>query len=230
MASNPGDDEREPSLELPTLKLPGLGRRKKNSPRTDAVDAHTPADPPAREAGASPGSTKTEPPAPTAPPPPSSSPGAPPERDRVARRAARTTGTGLSLPTMPGRAAAALTGVVVGVSGAAATWGAMAGCEAVRGVSTCGGPPGFLILVTILVLMILFGSALLRAMGVPGSGSTSFLAVGILAVVSMLVLLDAIFSAWMFLVVPLLAAAAYLVAHWVTTRFEDEPSGRRDWT
>lgn len=219
MASNPGDDEREPSLELPTLKLPGLGRRKKNGPRTDAADADTPPDPPAREAGASPGATKAEPrPAPTAHPRPPSS------------RAARRTGTGRSLPTMPGRAAAALTGVVVGASGAAATWGAMAGCEAVRGVSTCGGPPGFLILVTILVLMILLGSALLRAMAVSGSGSTSFLAVGILAVVAMLVLLDAIFSAWMFLVVPVLAAVAYLVAHWVTTRFEDEPPGRRDWT
>jgi len=78
--------------------------------------------------------------------------------------------------------------------------------------------------------MILLGSALLRALGVPGSGSTSFLAVGILAVISMLALLDVIFSAWMFLVIPVLAAVAYLVAHWVTTRFEDEPSGRRDWT
>ena len=41
--------------------------------------------------------------------------------------------------------------------------------------------------------------------------------------VTMLVLLDMVFSAWMALVLPVLGAAAYLLAHWVTTRFEDEP-------
>jgi hypothetical protein len=39
-----------------------------------------------------------------------------------------------------------------------------------------------------------------------------------------------ILSVWMALVVPALAAIAFLLAHWVTTRFEDEPTGRRDWT
>jgi hypothetical protein len=123
-----------------------------------------------------------------------------------------------------------VTGLVVGVAGGAATYAAMAGCEAVRGVSTCGGAPGFFILVAIVVLMILLGTLLLKAFKVGDPGSTSFLAVGVVTVVAMLTLLDVILSPWMFVVIPVLSAAAYLLAHWVTTRFESEQTGRRDWT
>jgi hypothetical protein len=134
------------------------------------------------------------------------------------------------MPALPGRVAAALTGVVTGLVGVGATYAALAGCEAVRGVSSCGGAPGFFILVAILVLMVLLGAGLLKAFGVAEATSTSFLGVGIVAVVAMLGLLEVIFSVWMALVVPALAAVAFLLAHWVTTRFEDEPTGRRDWT
>lgn len=119
---------------------------------------------------------------------------------------------------------------MVGAAGAGATYGALAGCEAVRGVSTCGGAPGFFVLVAIVVAMVLLGGALLRALRVHAAGSTSFLAVGVVVVVVMLTLLDVILSAWMFAVVPALAALGYLLAHWVTTRFDGEDTGRRDWT
>jgi hypothetical protein len=98
----------------------------------------------------------------------------------------------------------------------------------VRGVSSCGGAPGFFILVAIFVGMVLFGNLVLRLFKVGDPGSTSFLAVGLVAVVVMLGLLDVIFSVWMFAVVPVLGAFAYLLAHWVTTRFDHE-TGRRDW-
>lgn len=110
------------------------------------------------------------------------------------------------------------------------TYAALAGCEVVRGVRTCGGAPGFFILVAIAAIMVLLGSILLSAVGVADATSTSFLGVGVVAVVTMLVLLDVIMSPWMFLVVPALAALAYLLAHWVNTRFAGEPTGRRDWT
>ncbi|MGH3364023.1 MAG: hypothetical protein ACRDOW_04775, partial [Nocardioidaceae bacterium] len=147
----------------------------------------------------------------------------------AARRRAKGERSGPSMPSVPGRMAAGLTGLLVGATGGAATYGAMAGCEAVRGVSTCGGAPGFFILVAILVLMVLLGAAILRMFGVSAPGSTSFLAVGIVAVVVMLTLLDVIFSPWMFVVVPLLSAGSYLLAHWVTTRFDDETAARQDW-
>jgi hypothetical protein len=137
------------------------------------------------------------------------------------RRAPEQRGSGLEVP---GVVAAGLTGLLVGAAGTGATVGAMAGCEAVRGVSTCGGGPGFFVLVAILALMILLGAAVLTVLRVSASGSTSFLAVGVVTVVAMLVLLDVILSPWMFLVIPLLGAAAYLTAYWVTTRFEGETS------
>lgn len=149
-------------------------------------------------------------------------------QDAPVRRAERS-GSGISLAMLPGRLAAAVTGLVVGGAGAAATYAAMAGCEAVRGVSTCGGAPGFFILIAILVLMVLLGTVVLKALQVGDPTSTSFLAVGIVTVVVMLVLLDVIFSPWMFVVIPLLGAAAFVLSHWVTNQFGEEP-GRPDWS
>jgi hypothetical protein len=69
--------------------------------------------------------------------------------------------------------------------------------------------------------MVLFGAVLLRRMRVSEPGGTSFLAVGIVCVLVMVGLLDVVFSQWMFVAMPALGAAAYVVAHWVTTRFVD---------
>jgi hypothetical protein len=127
-------------------------------------------------------------------------------------------------------AASVAVGLVVGAVGALATWGAMQGCEALRGTSSCGGGPGLLILVAIFVGMVLLGGLLLAALSVPEPRGTSFLGVGVLAVVAMLVLGDALFSRWMFVVVPLVCAAAFGLGHWVTTRFVDttEPGPDHD--
>lgn len=242
MVPNLGDEKNEPSLELPSLRLPGLGRRKKT--REATAEPQAPAEP--REDTTPPEVPVGEPtpapePEPVPEPTPVPVPVPEPERGRVAeptepvttperarRRASRP--ATLSAPTIPGRLAAGLTGLLVGGVGAAATYGAMEGCEEVRGVSTCGGAPGFFILVAIVVLMVLLGSLILKALRVADTASTSFLAVGIVTVVVMLTLLDEIFSAWMFAVIPVLTAAAYVLAHWVTTRFEHEDTGRRDWT
>lgn len=187
------DDRHEPSLELPSLKLP-LGRRKRSTAEPE------PAGPRAAVTTAEPA-----------------------RRRAVPRRRP-------AFAAVPGRWAAALTGAVVGLGGTAATYAAMTACEAVRGVSTCGGAPGFFILVAILVLMVLAGAGLLQLFGATAAGSTSFLAVGVVTVVVMLLLLEVIFSPWMFLVIPALAAASYLVAHRVSTRVGQEDTGRRDWT
>ena len=189
MGRKPTDSEKdEPSLELPSLTLPSLGRRRKRDGDSDTPVPEPTPEPPAHRI----------------------------DDDR-------TTG-GFSLPAVPGRVAAVVTGLVVGLFGVAGTALALAGCEAMTGTGSCGGP-GFFLLVAILAVMVLLGTGLLRAWKVADAGSTSFLAVGVVTVVVLLVLLDLVFSAWMFLVVPLLAAAAYALAHWVTTRFGDEASG-----
>ena len=133
----------------------------------------------------------------------------------------RSDGDGFSLPTVPGRLAAIITGLVVGAFGTVLTYLALAGCKAVRGASSCGGP-GFFLLVGILVLMILLGALLLKAWKVSDPGSTSFLAVGVVAVIVLVTLIEVIFSAWMFLLVPIISAGSYVLSQWVTTRFVDE--------
>ena len=60
------------------------------------------------------------------------------------------------------------------------------GCEAVRGTSSCGGGPGFTLLVATFAVCVLLGSALLRTFLIPDPGSSSFLAVGLVAVVALL--------------------------------------------
>jgi hypothetical protein len=211
MGQTPGDDKQEPSLELPSLSLPAFGRKKRALEQSE--EPGTPEEAPDHSTAA-----LDEPTQPLEAQPPPPAPDEPEPRRRAAKKRPER-----SLPTVPGRVAAVVTGLVVGGAGAGATYGALAACKAVRGVGTCGGSPGFFILVAILALMILLGSLLLKALKVSDPGSTSFLAVGVVTVVVMLTLLDVIYSPWMFVVVPVLSALAYLLAHWVTTRFEDEP-------
>ena len=97
--------------------------------------------------------------------------------------------TPFTLPALPGRLAAALTGLVAGVFGAMLTYLSLQGCNAVSGTQSCGGT-GVLLLVIILVLMTLLGGAILKAGQVTDAQSTSLLAVGVLCVI-VLVTLDA---------------------------------------
>ena len=125
-------------------------------------------------------------------------------------------------PWLEGRPAAALTGLLVGALVVAATAGSLRLCTAVQGTSSCGGA-GLFLLVAIMVVAVLLGTALLAAAAVPQPGSTSFLAVGLLSVATLLFLVGSIFEWWMVLVVPLVSVATFLLSHWVTTRYI-EPS------
>ena len=105
------------------------------------------------------------------------------------------------------------------------TYLSLRGCEAVRGTETCGGP-GIFLLVAILALMVLLGGVLLAVLHVSEPRGTSLLAVGVLAVVVLLVPQDALFSAWTFLAVPVVGAAAYALARWVTHLHVETPPER----
>lgn len=130
------------------------------------------------------------------------------------------------LVRLAGYPAAALTGVLVGLLMVGLTAGGLQGCEAVRGTATCGGGVGTLLLVVILALLVVVGGLVLRAAGVPDPTATSFLAVGLVAVVSLLFLLEVLLSPWMLLVIPAISVLAYLAAQWVTTAFVevDQPT------
>lgn len=115
--------------------------------------------------------------------------------------------------------AAALTGFVVGASMVVLTWLSLRGCEAVRGTSSCGGGPGFLLLIATFALCVLLGSALLKAFMIPDPGSSSFLAVGLVAVVALLFLIDFLDEWAMLIVIPVLSIGGYLASVWVTKTF-----------
>jgi hypothetical protein len=120
------------------------------------------------------------------------------------------------LPLYP---AAALTGLVTGAAMVVLIWLSLRGCEAVRGTSSCTGGPGFLLLVATFVLCVLLGSTLLKTFSVPDPGSSSFLAIGLVSVASLLFLIDVLDHWSMLIVIPILGASAFLASIWVTTTF-----------
>ncbi len=143
---------------------------------------------------------------------------APAPSARPARRARR------NLSGIGGLAATVLTGLLVGVITVGLTWASLRLCEVAKGTSSCGGP-GFLLLLAIMIAMVFLGSLLLRVTGVPEPGSTSFLAIGLLAVLVLLFLVDVLFAWWMIIVIPVFSVLTFALAHWVTTAFI-EPADR----
>lgn len=123
-----------------------------------------------------------------------------------------------------------LTGVLGGLLAGGLTWAATRGCELLTGTGSCGGGVGLLLLLAIVAVTVLAGAGLLRALRVPEAAGTSFLGVGIVCVVVLVALLDVVFSVWMFVALPVLGAAAFSLAHWVSTRFVDtsEPGPGHD--
>lgn len=127
-------------------------------------------------------------------------------------------------PLVPGRAAAAIAGLVAAAVIVGLTKASFSLCEAIQGTDSCGGP-GFFLLVAILVLAVLAGSLVLRLCQVGEPGTTSFLAVGITSVVALLFLVAQLFEWWMVIAIPLVSIGSYLLAHWLTSTFVDtEPT------
>jgi hypothetical protein len=145
---------------------------------------------------------------------------------RLGARRTRTVGDRLALPPVVPHFAAMIAGAVAGLFAVMGGFVAESGCDAISGSSGCGGGLGLLALVVILVLEVLVGARLLQLWRITDPYSTSFLGVGLVAMVAMLIFLEAIDSAWMLLVIPVLTALAFLLSWWVTVRFVEEPDRR----
>ena len=212
----PDKSEDRPPLEMPSFSL---RPRKKDAPAEDTGE-DTGED--TREGTAPHEDTPSEPaPDLSAPEPPSGSqlePQAQPAQ-QPQRRARRRP---LPAIRVSGLQAAILTGVVVGALALLLAWLAGVGCEAVRGTSSCGGGPGLLILLVVLAALAWEGAFVLRALGVPHAGSTSLLAVGILAVLVLVFLLGSLDEVWALIAVPMASAVAFAASWWVTTAVRDD--------
>jgi hypothetical protein len=133
------------------------------------------------------------------------------------RRVPRPSG----VPALSGMQAAAVTGLVVGAFLVLATYGALHLCSTVRGASTCGGRAGFPLLLAIGIVAVVGGGTLLRVFRVTSPMGDSFLAVALVAVLSVLFLNDHYDAWWMLIVVPVLTVVAYVLAHWVSVTYID---------
>lgn len=191
-----GNDDG-PSLELPSFSWGRKGRKGHKKAAAPTVRETVPVPAPALEPVAA------------------ADPVAAPDADEPAREKHRRD---FSLPVLSGMVAAVVTGAVIGLLAVASTSVTLQGCEAVRGTSSCGGA-GLFLLLAILIGLVYVGGFLLRAWHVPDPGSTSFLAVGLVAVVALLFLIDVLFSWTMIIVIPVVGMGAFALSHWVTTAF-----------
>ncbi len=128
----------------------------------------------------------------------------------------------LSVPLINPRLAALLTGAAVGLVSILLAFVIGRGCDAVRGVSSCGAV-GLFALLAILAIQVILGAVLLRAWRLPDPTTTSFLGVGLMAVFILFFLLSAVSSVWMVLVIPVLSALTFLLALWVTDTLVETP-------
>jgi len=144
---------------------------------------------------------------------------APPGREQRPHRRLRATRrvVGPRSPKLPAPWAAAVVGLLVAVLTQVLVLGGGAACEVVRGTSSCGSAGGFMLL-AIGALAILAGTRLLRTLAVPEPVVTSVLGVALMAIVVLAVLIDVIFSVWMWVVLPVLAAAVYAFSAWAAER------------
>ena len=142
------------------------------------------------------------------------------QRRRVLRAPRRRAVIGRRDPRLPYPVAAAAVGLLVAVLARVLIFGGEQACDAIRGTTSCGTAGGFMLL-AIIALMIYAGTRLLRLLAVPEPGITSLLGVALLAVVVLAVLVDVIFSSWMWIVLPLVAAALYAFAAWAATRLAE---------
>lgn len=125
------------------------------------------------------------------------------------------------LPVIPTMTASAITGVVVGLLACVGTYAGLRGCEAIKKTDSCGGP-GLLLVLAILALMVVAGTWLLKLFAVRDAGSVSFMAVGMLSMLVLAVLIPWIFAWFMLIVVPVLGAGCYMLAHYVTALFDED--------
>ena len=131
------------------------------------------------------------------------------------------------LPPVSAPIAAAVTGAVIGLFIVGLTALSSRGCEAVRGTGSCGGI-GLVFLIAILVLAVLLGAFLLKAWQIGDPMNSSFLAVGLVAVIAMLFFLSYIDEWWMVIVIPATSAVMYVLAWWITRSFVDDPGENED--
>jgi hypothetical protein len=133
----------------------------------------------------------------------------------------------LGFPSLPHLPAVLLVGAAVGLVAVLMTWGSLRLCDAATGTASCGGGPGLLMLLAILIALTYLGGWLLRGFGIDDAASTSFLAVGLVAVVAMLFLVDVLDEGSGAVLLPVVTVLAYALSWRVTASLVDAGADQR---
>ena len=133
---------------------------------------------------------------------------------------------GLALPDVPLWVAATATGIMAGLGTVLLVGLGLLGCDAVRGAPSCGGS-GYPLLLLIMVLVGIGAAALLRLVGADSPGTVSFLGVCLMLIVALAFLVESAFSSWMWAVMPLVGAGAFVTSAYLVRAGESTDGAGR---
>lgn len=121
------------------------------------------------------------------------------------------------LEATPGLVWVAVVGGLAGLVVVGVVWVSGQGCELARDAPNCG-VLGLPLLVLAVAAAVFAAHQLLRRLAVPRSGLTAFLGVCFMGVVLLAFLADRLRTAWSLLVVPVVTAGTFVLAHLLAGR------------
>jgi len=122
-------------------------------------------------------------------------------------------------PPLPPLLILAVVGLLAGFVTLGLVWLSEQGCDRVRDSPNCGAA-GFPLLVVAVVITVVLGALALSRLAMPHPKLVAFLGVGFMLLIVLAFLSNDLFSTWTLLVVPVLTAITFLVAHLIAGRLE----------
>jgi hypothetical protein len=122
-------------------------------------------------------------------------------------------------PLLPPLLILVVVGLLCGFATVALVWLSERGCDRVRDTPNCGAL-GLPLLVLTVIITIVLGALALSRLGMPQPRLVAFLGVMFMLLIVVGLLSGQLFSTWALLVVPVLTAITFLVAHLVAGRLE----------
>jgi hypothetical protein len=118
----------------------------------------------------------------------------------------------LTVPPLPPLLVLAVVGLLAGFVTIGMVWLSERGCERFRDTSNCGAW-GFPLLVLTVIVAVVLGALALSRLGLPHPRLVAFLGVGFMLLVVLAFLTENLFTTWTLVVVPVLTAVTFLLAH-----------------
>lgn len=122
-------------------------------------------------------------------------------------------------PPLPPPLILAVVGLLAGFVVVGLVWLSERGCDQVRDSPNCG-PAGFPLLILAVAITVVLAAFTLTRLGMPNPKLVAFLGVGFMLLVVLAFLSDDLFSTWTLVVVPVLSAVTFLIAHLIAGRLE----------